>query len=228
MGWRRSPPPPHDHLHARRRRVCGALAAGSYLVVRHNLLADSVDESAAQARRNLIVAPTYLREGHNALLAAYERGGDFLTVGIQAGQPFSSSFSVGVRQVPSDLRRIVKRGELGYRRVDVAGTRYLVVGGPSGNTELYFFFSEESVQHELAQLRTILLVGVGVADARGRARRRGARAQHAAPRRQGEHRGALAGRRLAGDAPAGDRQGRVRRLGRGVQRDGGGAGVENL
>ena len=138
------------------------LAAGSYLVVRHNLLNDSTDESAAQARRNLIVAPTYLREGHNALLDAYERGGDFLTVGVQRGQPFSSSFSVGLRQVPADLQEIVKRGELGYKRIDVAGTHYVVVGGPSGNTQLYFFFSEESVHHELAQLRTILLVGVGL------------------------------------------------------------------
>ena len=138
------------------------LAAGSYFVVRHNLLDDSVNESAAQARRNLILAPTYLREGHNALLDAYERGGDFLTVGVDNGQPFSSSFSVGVRQVPADLRKIVKRGELGYKRVDVAGTRYLVFGGPSGKTELYFFFSEESVHHELAQLRTILLVGVAL------------------------------------------------------------------
>jgi len=138
------------------------LAAGSYFVVRHNLQADSTDRSAAQARRNLIVAPTYLREGHNALLDAYERGGEFLTVGVQGGRPFSSSFSVGTRQVPADLREIVKRGDLGYKRVDVAGTHYLVVGGPSGNTQLYFFFSEESVHHELAQLRTILLVGVGL------------------------------------------------------------------
>jgi signal transduction histidine kinase len=138
------------------------LAAGSYFVVRHNLLDDSTDASAAQARRNLVLAPTYLRDGHDALLDAYERGGDFLTVGVEGGRPFSSSFSVGVRQVPSDLRKIVKRGELGYERVDVAGTRYVVVGGPSANTELYFFFSEENVHHELAQLRTILLVGVGL------------------------------------------------------------------
>jgi two-component system, OmpR family, sensor histidine kinase MtrB len=138
------------------------LAAGSYFVVRHNLLDDSVDGSAAQTRRNLILAPTYLREGHDALLDAYERGGDFLTVGVQNGRPFSSSFSVGLRQVPSDLRRIVKDGDVGYKRVDVAGTHYLVAGGPSANTELYFFFSEESLHHELAQLRTILLVGVGL------------------------------------------------------------------
>jgi signal transduction histidine kinase len=139
-----------------------ALAAGSYVVVRHNLLADSVDESARQTRRNLVIAPTYLREGHDALLDAYERGGDFLTVGIDNGRPFSSSFSVGVRQIPDDLRRVVKRGELGYKRVIVAGTHYLVVGGPSGDTELYFFFSEQNLQHELSQLRTILLAGLGI------------------------------------------------------------------
>jgi signal transduction histidine kinase len=139
-----------------------ALAAGSYFVVRHNLLADSVAESARQARRNLVIAPTYLRDGHNALLDAYERGGDFLTVGIDDGRPFSSSFSVGVRQVPSDLRRVVRGGELGYKRVTVAGTHYIVVGGPSDDTELYFFFSEQNLHHELSQLRTILLAGLGI------------------------------------------------------------------
>jgi signal transduction histidine kinase len=140
-----------------------ALAAGSYFVVRHNLLADSVDAGARQARRNLVVAPTYLRKGPDVLLAAYERRGDFLTVGIHRGRPFSSSFSVGVRQVPTDLRRLVERGELGYERKTVAGTHYLVVGGPSsGNTELYFFFSEQNLRHELAQLRNILLVGLGI------------------------------------------------------------------
>ena len=69
---------------------CAALAAGSYFVVRHNLLADSVDAGARQTRRNLVVAPAYLRDGPNALLAAYQRGGgDFLTVGVRRRQPFS-------------------------------------------------------------------------------------------------------------------------------------------
>ena len=94
-----------------------ALAAGSYFVVRHNLLTDSVDSSVWQARRNLAVAPAYLPRGHNALLTAYQRGGDFLTVGIQHGRPFQSSFSVGGRQVPSDLRRLVAQGNLGYERL---------------------------------------------------------------------------------------------------------------
>src|SRR6266540_1210633 len=140
-----------------------ALAAGSYLVVRHNLLADSVDAGARQARRNLVIAPAYRRQGPQALLKAYERGGDFLTVAIDHGRPFSSSLSVGVRQVPADLRRLVGQGRLAYTRETVAGTHYLVVGGPSGsNTELYFFFSEQDLRHELAQLRTILLAGLAL------------------------------------------------------------------
>src|SRR5262249_3630005 len=45
----------------------------------------------------------------------------------------------------------------------VAGTHYLVVGGPSGRkTELYFFFSEQNLRHELAQLRNVLLIGVAI------------------------------------------------------------------
>ena len=139
-----------------------ALAAGSYFVVRHNLLADSVDSATVQARRNLDIAPTYLKQGPGALLAAYQRRGDFKTVGIERGRPFSSIF-LGVRQVPESLRRIVRGGELGYQRETVAGTHYLVVGGPAGeDTELYFFFSEESLRHELAVLRNILLAGLGI------------------------------------------------------------------
>ncbi len=140
-----------------------ALAAGSYFVVRHNLLADSVQSSAEQARRNLAVAPAYLGKGTDELLAAYRRGtAGFDTVGIRRGRSFSSRFW-GARQVPAGLRRVVARGELGYEREEVAGTHYLVVGGPArGGTELYFFFSEQSLRHELTVLRNILLGGVGI------------------------------------------------------------------
>jgi signal transduction histidine kinase len=141
-----------------------ALAAGSYLVVRHNLLTDSVDSSTKQARRNLAIAPTYLRDGTDALIAAYGRAeAGFLTVGIRRGRPFSSSLQAGARQVPGALRRIVARGDLGYERADVAGKHYLVVGGPAGrDTELYFFFAEEGLRHDLALLRNILAGGVGI------------------------------------------------------------------
>ncbi len=94
-----------------------ALAAGSYFVVRHNLLAHT----------------------------------------------FLSGPNVSLREVPAGLRRIVDRGELGYERTTVAGTHYLVTGAPEANdTQLYFFFSEESLRHELGVLRNILLAGLGI------------------------------------------------------------------
>ena len=141
----------------------GALAAGLVLRRPHNLLSDSVDSSARQARTNLKIAPAYLKVSRHALLKAYERaGGGFETVGIGPAGPFSSSFEEGPRQVPATLRKIVRDGDIGYERERVAGTRYLIVGGPSGDTQLYFFFSEQKIWHELADLRNILLIGVGV------------------------------------------------------------------
>jgi two-component system sensor histidine kinase MtrB len=141
-----------------------ALALGSYFVVRHSLLADSVASAEQQARRNLAVAPAYLGQGTDELLAAYGRStAGFRTAGIRRGRPFSSSPSAGMRQVPAGLRRLVSRGELGYERTDVAGDHYLVVGGPAGQeTELYYFFPENGLRHDLALLRNILAGGVGI------------------------------------------------------------------
>jgi len=138
-----------------------ALAAGSYFVVRHNLLADSVKSASAQARKNLRLAPTYLPDTIK-LINAYGRTGGFQTVGVYRGQSFSSRFFLGPKQVPAGLRRLVRRGELGYQRETVAGTHYLVVGGPSEGAALYFFFSERGLRHELALLRNILLAGGGL------------------------------------------------------------------
>ena len=135
-----------------------ALGAGSYFVVRHNLLADSVDSATVQTRRNLEVARAYRLPAR--LLQAYERRG-FVAVVVSDGRVVSS-FSVGLRQVPPGLREVVDNGELGYQRTTVAGTHYLVTGGPAEGTKVYFFFSEESLRHELAQLRNILLAGVGI------------------------------------------------------------------
>jgi two-component system sensor histidine kinase MtrB len=140
-----------------------ALATGSYFVVRHNLLSDSVDSSIVQTRRNLAVAPAYLSRGAGALVQAYKSRGDFRTVAARRGRVFVSAPDVSLREVPAGLRRIVGRGELGYERTSVAGTHYLVTGAPAGrDTQLYFFFSEEDLRHELTQLRNILLVGGGI------------------------------------------------------------------
>ena len=138
------------------------LAAGSYFVVRHNLLADSVDSSVTQTRRNLELAPAYVRQGPRALLDAYaERG--FRTVVTRGGRSFVSGTDVSLREVPSGLRMVVRRGNLGYERATIAGTHYLVSGAPvGGGTRVYFFFSEEGLRHDLAQLRNILAGGVAI------------------------------------------------------------------
>jgi signal transduction histidine kinase len=140
------------------------LAVGSYVVVRHNLLSDSVASAEKQARRNLAIAPTYLGQGPDALLAAYARNqADFLTAGVRRGRPFASSFKASAQEVPLGLRRLVRRGDLAYERKQIGGTHYLIVGGPAGSgTELYFFFSEADLRHELAVLRNILAAGVAI------------------------------------------------------------------
>jgi two-component system, OmpR family, sensor histidine kinase MtrB len=139
-----------------------ALAAGSYFVVRHNLLSDSVDSSVLQTRRNLAVAPAYLAEGTDALVQAFKSRGEFRTVVVRRGRAFVSASDVSLREVPPELRRIARRGELGYQRKAIVGTHYLVTGGLVDDTQLYFFFPEDDLRHELAQLRNILLGGVGL------------------------------------------------------------------
>jgi signal transduction histidine kinase len=146
-----------------------ALAVASYGIVREARLSDSVDRSVEQSRFNLILANETLGQNPSAqeidqLLAAYERRGGFETVGTTGSRRFSSSVSVGIQEVPPALRALAASGRLGYERVDVAGTSYLVVGGEvkKADTELYYFYSEERLWDELAQLRNVLLAALGV------------------------------------------------------------------
>ena len=146
-----------------------ALAVASYAIVREARLSDSVDRSLEQSRFNLVLAnetltPNPSPEEIDQLLAAYERRGGFETVGRTGARTFSSSVSLGIGEVPADLREVVVSGKLGYEREEVGGTRYLVVGGMvrRANTQLYYFYSEERLWDELAQLRNVLLAGLGV------------------------------------------------------------------
>jgi two-component system sensor histidine kinase MtrB len=145
------------------------LAVSSYLIVREARLSDSVDRALEQGRFNLVLAgdslgarPTPAQTSE--LLDAYERRGTFSVVGRTDGRSFSSSLSLGPAQVPADLKGLVAEGQLAYEREEINGLRYLVVGGrvPTSNTELYYFFSEERLWDELAQLRNILLSVLGV------------------------------------------------------------------
>jgi two-component system sensor histidine kinase MtrB len=96
-----------------------ALAAGSYFVVRHNLLKDSVTTSAKQSRQNLRIAPRYLPDQPAKLLDVYNVIGGFETVLVAGGQPYSG-VKVGLRQVPPELRKLVHDGKLAYQRTTVA------------------------------------------------------------------------------------------------------------
>jgi two-component system sensor histidine kinase MtrB len=144
------------------------LAVSSYLIVREARLSDSVDRALEQSRFNLVLAGEMLGEHPTTaqtseLLDAYERRGTFAVVGRTDARTFSSSLSLGPTQVPQDLRQLVAEGQLAYERRDLGGVPYLIVGGrvPSSNTELYYFFSEERLWDELAQLRSILLYVLG-------------------------------------------------------------------
>jgi signal transduction histidine kinase len=146
--------------------AAAALAAGSFLLVRDARLTDSRDDALEQSRFNLVLASELLpTEGPDALLEAYARRGSFETVLLAGGESFPSSLSLGEEQVPDDLQALVAEGELAYERTEVAGTHYLVTGGlvpGREQDEAYFFFSEEDLWNDLADLRTILLVGLGV------------------------------------------------------------------
>jgi signal transduction histidine kinase len=143
------------------------LAVSSYLIVREARLSDSVDRALEQSRFNLVLAGEVLGDQPtttqtNELLDSYERRGNFAVVGRTDARAFSSSLSLSPAQVPGDLQQLVAEGQLAYERKDI-GVPYLIVGGriPSSNTELYYFFSEERLWDELAQLRNILLYVLG-------------------------------------------------------------------
>ena len=142
-----------------------ALAAGSFVLVREARLTDSRDRALEQSRFNLVLGAEVLpTEGPEALVEAYERRGRFETVLLVDDTSYPSSLSLGAGQVPDDLQELVAEGELGYERTDVADAPYLVTGGqiPGEDAEAYFFFSEEQLWDDLAELRTILLVGLAI------------------------------------------------------------------
>ena len=146
--------------------AAAALAGGSFLLVRDARLDDSVERALDQSRFNLVLAGEVLpAEGPESLLAALQLRGGFETVLLADGEAHPSSLSLGEEQIPPGVRELVATGQLAYERTTVAATRYLVVGGQvpgSEEDEAYFFFSEEELWDELAELRTILLAGLGV------------------------------------------------------------------
>ncbi|HXF56385.1 MAG TPA: HAMP domain-containing sensor histidine kinase [Actinomycetota bacterium] len=139
----------------------GALALGSFLLVREARLRDSLQRAEREARFNLALAANLPEEGPDLqrFVAGYEQRGVHALL-VTGDLRFASDPAVDP-ELPPSLRAVVRRGELGYLRTNVGDEPYLVVGGraPGSPAELYFLFSEAGLEADLGQLRTVLVLG---------------------------------------------------------------------
>jgi two-component system sensor histidine kinase MtrB len=135
----------------------GALAVASYLLVREARLDGSLTTSAAEAREDLNLAASITYQEASDFVRAYEQRGTHAVLIFPGGRKVVSDAQVNP-PIPAVLGGFVGRGQLGYQRMDVAGLPYLVLAGrvPGSAAQLYLFFSEQSIQRNLAQLRNTL------------------------------------------------------------------------
>src|SRR4029450_3357876 len=87
-----------------------ALGTGSYFVVRHNLLADSVGSRVTQTRRNLSVAGPLRSSQPDELIDAYRSRGGFEAVVTRAGRVYLSGPQGTLQARRDGLRAVVGRG----------------------------------------------------------------------------------------------------------------------
>jgi two-component system sensor histidine kinase MtrB len=135
----------------------GILAVASYLLVRQARLQGSLTASAAQAREDLNLAATITYPVAASFVGAYEQRGTHAVLIFPAGRRVVSDPGVNP-PIPPALRNLVRQGQLGYQRMTVAGQPYLILAGrvPESAGELYLFFSEQDIEHNLTQLRNAL------------------------------------------------------------------------
>jgi signal transduction histidine kinase len=135
----------------------GALAVTSYLLVREARLEGSLTTSAAQAREDLTLATAITYVEASGFVQAYEQRGSHAVLIYPPDRRVVSDAQVNP-PISAALRSLVRQGQLSYQRMEVGGVPYLVVAGrvPGSAAELYLFFSEQSIEHNLGQLRNIL------------------------------------------------------------------------
>lgn len=138
----------------------GILAVASYLLVRQARLQGSLTASAAQAREDLNLAATISYPEAVSFVRAYEQRGTHAVLVFPGGATVASDPRVNP-PLPAALRGYVRHGKLGYQRISVAGQPYLVLAAraPESVAELYLFFSEQDIAHDLTQLRDALAAG---------------------------------------------------------------------
>jgi signal transduction histidine kinase len=135
----------------------GALAVASYLLVRDARLDASLTTSTAEARQDLNLAGSISYQEAGDFVGAYEQRGTHAVMIFPGDRKVTSDARVDP-PIPAALRGLVRQGQLGYQRMDVAGAPYLVLAGrvPGSAAQLYLYFSEQSLQRNLAQLRNTL------------------------------------------------------------------------
>jgi len=141
----------------------GALALGSFLLVRYTRLQDSLKRAEQQSRVDLVQAGRFPQPIDVAgLLGGIESAGTHAILVDQGiASPSNPSFDPAIQ---SDLRTLVGRGQLAYSRITFQGTHFLMVGSriPGSLDQLYLLFDEQSVYRDLGNLRNVLLIGWGV------------------------------------------------------------------
>ena len=139
----------------------GALAIGSYVLVRQARLSDSLDRAQTEARYDLVLAQTFLPlglDGAATLLTAFEQRVHVVFVSSGVRQPSNASFDP---PISAGVRAIASTGRLAYERLTTHGHHLLVIGGriPGSVDELYLVLVEDRITSDLVQLRNVLAAG---------------------------------------------------------------------
>jgi two-component system sensor histidine kinase MtrB len=138
----------------------GILAVASYLLVRQARLQGSLTASEVQAREDMILARGISYPEAASFVQDYEQRGTHAVLIFPGGRGVASDPQVNP-PIPAVLRNFVRQGQLGYQRMGVAEQPYLILAGrvPESAAELYLFFPEQDIEHNLAQLRNTLAAG---------------------------------------------------------------------
>jgi signal transduction histidine kinase len=143
----------------------GSLAAGSFLLVRNARLADSLSRAKDAVTFQLRLAQSFEPLGEDSidrLRDSFEQTDQHVVL-ITGGNvvPSNPSFDP---TIPASLQGLVRGGDLGYSRLVFDRHHFLLMGGriPTSTDELYFLFNEDRIDHDLIQLRNVLLTGWGI------------------------------------------------------------------
>ncbi|MDM4719033.1 HAMP domain-containing sensor histidine kinase [Micromonospora sp. WMMA1363] len=140
----------------------GLLAGGSYALLRQVRFDASVQQAAADARYQLVLAGQFVPltgQRRGELLTSFEGSGRHVLLVDGGTYPSNPAYAP---PLSAQLRATVAAGQLGYERsTPQARPRLLLVGGrvPGSTAELYVVTVEDEIAADLDQLRTALLVG---------------------------------------------------------------------